>query len=158
MKKWNLTVKNNPQDISQNLESALKSVDGLAFNIKHDKKKSIKFKMRKRIQYVWYLIYINSIIVNGKLSKTDIENETNVEILFSQHFLWKLVILTHILLGLGFLIAIISGKNSSAITYSFGAGILALGIVLWIMVQKKYERNVQEYKTLISKILKFQEE
>ncbi|WP_291865070.1 DUF423 domain-containing protein [Maribacter sp.] len=153
MKKWNLKVKSNPQEISQNLESALKSVDGLVFNMNHDKKKSIKFKMRKRIQYAWYLIYINSIIVNGKLSKTDVENETDVKILFSQHFLWKLVIFTHILLGLGFLITIISGKSSSTSTYLLGAGILALGVLLWIMVQKKYEKNVQEYKTLISKIL-----
>ncbi|CAZ97414.1 Conserved hypothetical membrane protein [Zobellia galactanivorans] len=155
MKKWNLKVKSNPQEISQNLKSALESVDGLMFNLNHDKKNSIKFKMRKRIQYAWYLIYINNVVVDGKLSKTEIENETDVEILFSQHFLWKLVIFTHVFLVLCIVIAIILGKISSASAYLFGAGILAIGILLWITVQKKYERNVQEYKTLISKILKF---
>ncbi len=32
-------------------------------------------------------------------------------------------------------------------------GFLAVGIVLWIRVQQKYESNIQEYKTLISEIL-----
>ncbi|TXE15628.1 DUF423 domain-containing protein, partial [Psychroflexus gondwanensis] len=31
--------------------------------------------------------------------------------------------------------------------------ILAVGVILWIRVQKKYERNIQEYKTMISEIL-----
>lgn len=153
MKKWNLKVKCNPQDIRNNLESAFKSVDGLAFNINPGKKDSIRFEMRKRILYAWYLPYVNSIIVNGKLSKTD-NNGTDVEILFHQHFLWKLLIFIHIVLGMGFLIAMILEKSSSAYTYLFGAIILALGIYLWVKVQKKYERNIQEYKTLISETLK----
>lgn len=153
MKKWNLKVKSNPQDISNNLESAFKSVEGLAFSINRGKKDSIKFEMRKRILYAWYLPYVNSIIVNGKLSKTNNLNGTNVEIIFNQHFLWKLVIFIHIVLGLGFLTAIILEKSSNAFTYLFGALFLALGIFLWVKVQKKYEINIQEYKTLISKNL-----
>ena len=153
MKKWNLKVRRNPQDISNILESAFKSVDGLLFDINRGGKNSINFKMRKRILYAWYLPYVNSIIVNGKLSTTDNKNGTDVEILFNQHFLWNLVIFIHIILGLGFITAIIIEESSNAFTYLFGAVILALGIFLWVKVQKKYERNIQEYKTLISETL-----
>jgi Flp pilus assembly protein TadB len=99
------------------------------------------------------LFYLNSIVVNGKLSKTDIEKETDVEISFNQHFLWKLVIFTHMSVGLVFLIAVISGKISGASMYIIATTILAVGVILWIRVQKKYERNIQEYKTMISEIL-----
>jgi hypothetical protein len=148
MKKWKLKVKNSPQEIIDRLES----IDGLVFNAHPDRKNSIKFQIRKRILYVWYLIYDNSIIVNGKLSKTDTENETDMEILFNQHLLWKSVIFLHIFLGLGFLLAIII-KSSNVYWYLFGALILALGVLLWVKVQKKFERNIQEYKTLISQSL-----
>jgi Flp pilus assembly protein TadB len=153
MKKWNFKVESSPKEISKNIESALESVNGLVFNMNHDKNNSITFKMRKRILYAWYLFYLNSIVVNGKLSKTDIEKETDVEISFNQHFLWKLVIFTHMSVGLGFLIAVISGKISGASMYIIATTILAVGVILWIRVQKKYERNIQEYKTMISEIL-----
>lgn len=154
MKTWNLKAKSNPEEISHILESALKPVDGLVFRINNDDGKVIKFKIRKRIRYAWYLMYSNNVIVNGKLSKTEIENETNIEILFSQHLLWKLVIITHVFLVLGLLIAITLGKISSTSTYLFGVVILVIGIFLWIMAQKKYKRNIQEYQILISNILK----
>lgn len=157
MKKWNFKVKSDPAQTSKNLESALGSIDGLVFNMDQDKYNSITFKMRKRILYAWYLQFLNSLVVNGKLSKTDIKNETDVEIHFNQHFLWKLVIFTHFGIGLAFLIAIISGKSNNAMMYLFAAIILVAGIILWIRVQKKYERNIQEYKSLISEILGFKE-
>jgi len=153
MKKWNFKVESSPKEISKNIESALEFVNGLVFNMNHDKNNSITFKMRKRILYAWYLFYLNSIVVNGKLSKTDIEKETDVEISFNQHFLWKLVIFTHMSVGLVFLIAVISGKISGASMYIIATTILAVGVILWIRVQKKYERNIQEYKTMISEIL-----
>ena len=153
MKKWTFRIKNNPKNISEKIESQLGSVSGLVFNMNHDKNNSITFRMRKRIQYAWYLLFLNSIVVKGKLSKTDAENETDVAISFNQHFLWKLVIFTDLSVGLGFLIAVISGNNSSASMYLIGTIILSIGIILWISVHKKYERNIQEYKTLISGIL-----
>ena len=153
MKAWNFKVKSNPKEISKNIESALGSVNGFVFNINYDKNNSITFKMRKRILYAWYLFFLNSIVINGKLSKTDIENETDVEISFNQHFLWKLVIFTDILVGLAILITVISGENNNASMYLIGTIILAVGVILWIRVQKKYERNIQEYKTMISDIL-----
>src|SRR5690606_22107408 len=148
MKKWKLKVKNSPREISDRLES----IDGLVYNAHSDSKNAINFEMRKRILYAWYLAYDNSIIVNGKLSRRDSDNETNIEILFNQHFLWKSVIFLNIILGFGFLVGIII-KSNNVYSYLFAAIIIVVGIVLWFKVQKKYERNIQEYKTLISKRL-----
>ena len=70
-----------------------------------------------------------------------------------QHFLWKLIIFTHLFLGLGFVIAITLGNSSDTSMYLLAAITLAIGLFLWFRLQKKYKRNVQEYKTLISKTL-----
>ena len=153
MKKWNFKVKSNVQEIIKKLDSTLGSVDGFVFNIDNGKKGSVTFKVHKRGLYAFYLMFVNKIIVNGKILKTDAENETNIEISFTQYFLWKLIIFTHMFLGLGFLIAIISKISSSAFMYILGGILLAVGIVLWITVQKKFKKDVQEYKTLISEIL-----
>jgi preprotein translocase subunit YajC len=53
---------------------------------------------------------------------------------------------------LGFVVAIISG-NSDTPMYLLAVMTLAVGIFLWFRTQKKYKRNVQEYKALISKTL-----
>ena len=153
MKAWNFKVKSNVQEIIKKLDASLGSVDGFVFNMDHDKNDSVTFKVRKRGLYAFYLMFINKIIVNGKILKTDTENETNIEISFTQYFLWKLIIFTHMFLGLGFLIAIITEISSSAYMYIPAGILLAVGIVLSIAVQKKFEKDIQEYKTLISKIL-----
>ena len=153
MKKWNFKVKSNVQEITKKLDSALGSVDGLDFNIDNGNNDLVTFKVRKRSLYAFYLMFVNKIIVNGKILKTNTENETNIEISFTQYFLWKLIIFTHMFLGLGFLIMIILGINSSAFMYILGGIVLAVGIVLSIAVQKKFEKDIQEYKALISKIL-----
>ncbi|QLG45901.1 DUF423 domain-containing protein [Costertonia aggregata] len=153
MKKWDFKLKNSPRDISKKIESALESTNGLVFNINHRENGPITFKMRKRITYPWYLYFLNSIVVNGKLSKTEAENGANVEILFNQHFLWVLIIFTHIILGAALLIAVISEKDNNVYTYLIATFVLAIGVILWIRVQKKHKRNIQEYKTLISDIL-----
>jgi hypothetical protein len=153
MKKWNFKVNSNVQEIIKKLESTLESADGFIFNIDNNKSDSVKFKVRKRGLYAFYLMFINKVIVNGEILKTNTENETNIEITFTQYFLWKLIIFTHLFLGLGFLIAIISGINSNASMYIIGGILLAVGIVLWIAVRKKFEKDTQEYKTLISEIL-----
>ena len=157
MEKWNFIIKNTPKNISEEIESKLESLNGLVYNVKHDKNESITFQLRKRIRYAWYLIFLNSIVVNGKLSKTAVINETDVEISFNQHFLWKLVIFTYIMMGLGIFVAIIGDQNNQNHTsmYLFGALLIGLGIILWISVRKKFRVNVQEYKTLISGMLEF---
>jgi len=153
MKAWNLKVKNNPIEIGKKLESTLGSLNGFVFDLDNDKQNSITFKMRKRILYAWYMVFHNWTIVKGKLLKTDTENETNVEISFTQHFLITLIIFTHMFLGLCFLFAIISGTSSSASMYILGGILLAVGIVLGIAIQKKIKKDIQKYKTLISEIL-----
>lgn len=153
MKTWKFKVKSNPNETSEKLKSALKSVDGFVFNVNRDNNNSVTFKVRKRILYAWYMVFQNWTIVNGKLLKMDTEDKTDVEISFDQHFLIKLIVSIHLLLGLGLLVAIISGINSSAYMYIIGGILLALGIILWIGVQKKFEKDTQKYKTLISQIL-----
>lgn len=153
MEKWRFRVNHNPKTISKNLASALEAVNGLVFNMKVDKNNIITFKMRKRILYAWYLIFLNSIIVHGRLLETNTANETDVEIYFNQHFLWKLVIFTHMILGLGCLITITSGVSNRAYLYVLGGILLILGIVLWFTVQNKYKKDVEEYKKMISKIM-----
>jgi hypothetical protein len=153
MKKWNFKVKSNVQDIIKKLNDSLGSVDGFVFNIDRDKKDSVRFKVHKRGLYAFYLMFVNKIIVTGTILKTATENEAKIEISFTQYFLWKLIIVTHLFLGLGFLTAIILKLSSSDSMYIFGGILLALGIVLWLTVQNKFKKDVQEYKTLISGIL-----
>ncbi|SHF51882.1 hypothetical protein SAMN05444483_101430 [Salegentibacter echinorum] len=153
MEKWSFKVKSNPEVISENLESSLGSINGFVFQMKNDSSNFISFKIRKRLLYAWYILYHNNVIANGKLSKTGSNNETNIDISFSQHFLLKLVVFTHLFLGLGFVIAIILGNSRNTSMFLLAALTLAIGIFLWFRLQKKYKRNVQEYKTLISKTL-----
>lgn len=153
MRAWNFKVKKNLTEVSNKLESALGSLNGFVFDMDDYTPNSITFKMRKRIMYAWYLAYHNWTIVNGKLLKTGTDNETTVEISFTQHFLITLIIFTHMFLGLGFIIAIISGMSSSASMYILGGILLAVGIVLWVAIQKKFEKDIQSYRTLISEVL-----
>ena len=152
MKEWNFKVKRSPTEISKNLESSLEPLNGFVFDMKQGASNLISFKIRKRLLYAWYIIYHNNVIVNGRLSKAETKDETNVHISFSQHFLWKFVMLAHLFLGLGFVIAIVSG-NSDTPMYLLAAMTLVIGIFLWFRTQKKYERNVKEYKALISTTL-----
>ena len=152
MKKWNFKVKRNPKVHRKNLESSLGPLNGFVFDMKQGASNLISFKIRKRLLYAWYIIYHNNVIVNGRLSKAGTKGETNVHISFTQHFLWKFVIFAHLFLGLGFVVAIISG-NSDTPMYLLAVMTLAVGIFLWFRTQKKYKRNVQEYKALISKTL-----
>ena len=153
MKTWNVKVKSNPKEISKKLESTFGSVKGFVFNIDSDKNNPVTFKVRKRILYAWYMMFQNWTIINGKLIKMETENMTNVVITFTQHFLITLIIYTHMFLGLVFIIAIISGIISSPSMYIFVGLLLALGIVLWIAIQKKFEKDIQKYKALISEVL-----
>lgn len=155
MKSWSFNVKSSPKEISNKLASALESVNGFVFNVHYGDTNSVTFKMRKRILYAWYMVFHNWTIVNGKLSKTDTKNETDVNISFTQHFLIKLTVFAHLLLGLGFLIAIISGISSNPSMYILAGFVLAVGIVLWMGVKKKFEKDTLKYKTLISDILEF---
>lgn len=153
MEKWNFKVKSNSQEIIKKLDASFGSVDGFILNIDKGLNDSVTFKVRKQGLYAFYLMFVNKIIVNGKILKTSTENEAKIEVSFTQYFLWKFVIFTHMIMGLGFLIILISGISSSAYMLIPAGIFLAVGIVLSIAVKKKFERDIQEYKTLISEIL-----
>ena len=152
MKKWNFRLKSNPQEIINKLNSSLETVDGFVFNIDHDKNDSVIFNMRKRVQYPDQILHRNRIIVNGKILKTDIENETEVDISFTQHFITVLTIFSISVLGLFAIIAVIDSRASM---YISGGIFLVAGFFIWIDLNKKFEKDIQNYKTLISEILEF---
>ena len=154
MKIWNLTVKSTPKEISDKLESAL--IDRFVFKINQDIDNSVTFKLRKRILfYIWYMYFHNWTIVNGKLLKVDTAKKTHIEISFAQHWFIMLIIYSHMLLGLWFIIAITFGFSSSTTLYIPGGILLAIGVVLWFVVKMKFKKDIQEYKALISEILEF---
>ncbi|TAJ12628.1 DUF423 domain-containing protein [Marinilabiliaceae bacterium JC017] len=152
METWNFKVKSNPQEIIKKLHSALGSGDGFVFNMDHDNNDSVTFKVRKRVIYPFQILLDNKIVVNGKILKTDTENETDVEISFVHHFFT--IVYISMFIGLG-LLAIILGISSSVSMSITGGLLIAVGIVFWIDVQRKSKRYIQNYKTLISKTLEF---
>jgi hypothetical protein len=98
------------------------------------------------------MAFQNWTIVKGELLKNDTENKTDVEITFNQHFFIKMIIFVHIILVLGFLIALLSGTNLNATIYTIGGTVLAVGIVLWIALQRKFDKDIQNYKSLFTDI------
>jgi hypothetical protein len=84
--------------------------------------------------------------------KNETEEKTKVEITFNQHFLIKLIIITHLVLILAFLIAVFSGMTANASTYILGGTLLAIGIILWVAIKRKFQKDIQKYKLLITEI------
>ncbi len=150
MKKWNFKVKGSAQDVFEKLDSALGSVDGFIFNKDHDNKDSVVFNVRKPIKYPDQILHRNRVVVNGKILKSDIENESDVEITFTQHLIMTLTIFSVFIPGL---FAILFVIYSGSAMYIPGVILLAVGIVLWMALRKKFEKDIQKYKTLISEIL-----
>ena len=131
MKNGDFKVKNNPTEIKKNLQSSLASVNGFVIDIKSDNNRSFTFKIRKRLLYAWYIVYHNNLVVNGKLSGTDNQNETDVHISFGRNILWKFVIFAHLFLGLSFIAAIVLGNNSGNSMYLLAALTFAIVLLLW---------------------------
>lgn len=150
MKAWNFKVKSNPQEIIEKIDSAFGSVDRFAYNVNHNKNDSAAFKVRKRVKDAWAALHDNQTIVNGKMLSTDTKNETDVEISFTQHFLRIFYVSIYLVFGL---LSIILGIINSATIFLIAGFLLVVGIAIWIDVQKKFKRDIQEYKTLISEIL-----
>lgn len=110
--------------------------------------------MRKPGLYAFQVIFQNRIIVNGKIIKANTKNETDLEISFTQDFLTKLILFIFILSGLGLsLTAIISETNNNSYMLIVGGILLIIGIALWVDINRRFEKNIQKYKTLISGIL-----
>jgi hypothetical protein len=98
------------------------------------------------------MAFQNWTVVKGELLKNDTDNHTNVEIIFNQHFLIRLIIFTHIILILGVFIALLSGINFNGTTYILGGTLFALGIVLWFAIQRKFYKDILKYKALLTGI------
>ncbi len=91
-------------------------------------------------------------ILQHIIVETDAENDTNVEVSFTQHFLITLNIF--IFLGLG-LFALIFGIAGNTSAFLLGGISIAIGIIFWIAANNKFEKDLQKYKALISEILEF---
>lgn len=150
MKVWNFKVKSDSQEIIKKLDSTFGSINGFVFEVKNDDN-STKFKVRKRILFAFQTMLRNHIIANGKITQTDTENLTDIEISFNQHIFN--ILEASIVLVLSLLI-IIFGLITSNVTVSISGGILLfIGITFLIWIKKEFGRNVQEYKRLFSEIL-----
>ncbi len=152
MIRWNFQAKNSPKEISEKLESSLGRAN--IFALKEKKKNSVKFRIRKRALVGLDNINAqNKVILNGKIFQIDTENGSNVEISFTKHPLLKLVLYGHIILILGFLAALIFKLSSNMYIFIVGGILLAVGILIVLHVEKEFDKNVQEYKAIISRIL-----
>lgn len=152
MKKWKFEVKNTPEEIISKLDSSLKAIGGFIFKTNQDKNDSLVFNFRKPVKYPDQILHRNRINVQGKVLKTDAANKAIVEVSFSQHFLMILTVLSIVIFGF-WLVVIISRINSLTSQLVFGGLLLLAAIVLWVAFRKKFEKDVQKYKVLISDIL-----
>ena len=61
--------------------------------------------------------------------------------------------MTQMFLGIGLLVGIISGISNNTSMYVLGGILIVLAIVIWIAIQKKFEKDILKYKSLITQIL-----
>lgn len=156
MKDWNFKVKNSPDEISKKLESSIGSTTRFVLNMDYNKIATVKFKIRKRLLYVFEVNLLNNIIVSGKFMESNTNNATDVEIYFTHHPLAKLLISGYFILGFGFLFGIIFQLNNHAYSYIIAVVLLTIGVFLIFHLKNNFNKNVQEYKKLISEILETQ--
>lgn len=149
MEHWNLKINKSPDEVIQRLESELHAIGGFVF----DKKNSSAFSFRKRVLYAWYLAFQNWTTVDGILSTAKNDTTTNVKISFQQHFLIRLIIATHLVLGLGLILGLFMSTNNGFSSYILGGLVIALGIIIWIATNRKFKKDAKKYKALISEII-----
>ena len=153
MKDWNFKVKNSPEEVSRKLESSLGKANRFVLNMKYDRINPVRFKIRKRLLLAFQINTQNNIIVNGRISKKPTARETDIEVAFTQHPLSKILMYGHIVLGLGFLAAILLELSNNSYTYILAGLLLTVGILSGIHLKRSFDKHVQEYKKLISEIL-----
>lgn len=152
MKTWDFEVKSNPKEIIKKLESTFKDVNGFALKLNQDKNESVIFRIHKRAVETFQIALRNNINVNGKIKKTNIENKTMIEISFSQHLIMKVFMFVDILFGFG-LISLMIVKSSNSYVFIFVGILLIIVILVWLEIQKIFNKNVRDYKKLISEML-----
>jgi len=148
MKNWNFKLNKQPKEVIEKLTSELNSIGGFSFNNKNTN----TFSFRKRILYPWYYAFQNWTVVNGEFVENNNKNITEVKISFKQHFLIILIIITHLILGLGLILGLFLATNNQSLTYIFGGLVIAFGIIIWITAIRKFKNDSKKYKVLITKI------
>ncbi|MDC6390659.1 DUF423 domain-containing protein [Maribacter sp. PR1] len=149
MKNWNFKLKKPPKEVIEKLTSKLNSIGGFSFKTKNTN----TFSFRKRILYPWYYAFQNWTVVNGEFIENNVENITEVKISFKQHFLIKLIIVTHLILGLGLVLGLFLATDNQSLTYILGGLVIAFGIIIWITATRKFNNDSKKYKVLITKTL-----
>lgn len=154
MGKWSFRVEGNSEGAIEKLETAFGKLNGFVFETTNENTNSIKFKLRKRILYGWYMAFQNWTIVSGTMLDTRSEDETIVKISFGHHFLIKTLVFTHIFLVVGLLVGLFLGLYSNTSTYILGGIVFTLGVILGVTAQNKFKQDTQKFKMLISEILR----
>lgn len=152
MKAWRFKVKSSPKEISEQLKSELQSIGGFVLNMDRANTQAVNFKIRKRFLYIWFMAFQNWTVVKGEMLNNAAENETEINIRFNQHFFIQLVIFTHVILVGGLLAVIISEIDVHNTLYVLLGLLIISGIVLGFAIQRKFEKDIQKYKSLMSEI------
>ena len=154
MEKWSFKVRNSPKGISEKLYSSFGELKNVVLDVNHEEK-SGEFKVRRRMFFMYGISDTTNIIINGKTLKTPTDNETNIEISFTQSLIGKLLVYGHIVLGLGFIIGLILKSDINSYIFTAGGIVLTIAAVLGLhkMAQDNFNKHVKEYKTLFSRIL-----
>lgn len=142
-------MQSSPQAIITKIESALTAAGGFVVDVNAE---SASFNIRKPVRYPDQILHRNRMIVNGKIRHQSTENVSDVEISFSQDFYMKMTVFSMVVFA-GILIALISKASSGAIMYLLGALVLIVGVVMWMALQKKLEKDALRYKELVGEIL-----
>jgi len=152
MRLWSFKIENNTRDIINKLNLSLGSTDAFVFNIDNESNNIVEFNLRKRVLNPFQILLNNKVIINGKILKSKSNNETDIEISFAQHYLTKFIIFSHIIVGL-ILIVLSLQKGFDAFSLVIGGIFLIIGVSFWIDVKNRFEKNILNYKKLISDIL-----
>jgi hypothetical protein len=151
MKNWKYKVQSSPQEVIDKLQSAFASASGFIFNVDKD---AASFMIRKPVIYPDQILHRNRVIANGKISHTNpsTEHGADIDISFVQDFYMKMTVFS-IIVSAAILLALISRLSSGVIIILLGAMILAVGIILWLALERKLQKDTQKYKTLITEVL-----
>jgi hypothetical protein len=155
MKKWKFDINSPPEEVLQRLDPDTLSNRDFVYSTKNIETGIIKFKLRKRIKDFDKLFYYNLIVLNGEISNSLIENGSTIEIHFKEHLLNILLRIVILVLGL---LAISTGLFTNSVLTIIGLTILAIGILLWVWLNYKFQINIQKYKLLIKDLLKINDE
>lgn len=153
MKTWDFQINKGISETNHLIQSSFGLTKTFVYDNKYKNEDSVKFMVRKRILYPWYLFFDNSLILNGTLSKSGKENATDISISFNQHFLLNLVVFTDAVIGLAILISALQWGGNRFTMVITGAIFVIVSILLLLRIKKKYDHDIKQYQNLFSGIL-----